>query len=256
MRAQVVLVSGLLTLLVGAACSTTTSGTKTGETAGTDSTGTDATGTTTTAKTDGGKTSTTTTVVSGGDTNPYGRAYPTENIGRQVRKGSTPGNVMENFKFYGFIDGDASTERKRVSLADYYDPEMKKYKVVHIQASGGWCGPCNEETKEVAKTYDQIAQAGVAYIIALTEGYSRGVASTEEDLLKWLSIRDPKVTNVLDPGNEALGVFYDPNAMPWNANLDARTMEVLSSSLGAPAKGPLDDVTKWVTWVDANPASY
>lgn len=253
MRAQVVMVTGLFTaMLLGIACSSTTSPSNS-TAAGTDTTGDDDDSKSSTTKK---KDASASEVEPGGDVNPYGVAYPTANIGRQVRKGSTPGNVMENFKFYGYIDGDSSGERKRVSLADYFDPEMKKYKVVHIQASGGWCGPCNEETKEVAKTYEQIADLKVAYIIALTEGYTRGVASTWDDLGKWLSIRDPKVTNVLDPGNQALGVFYDPTAMPWNANLDARTMEVLSSGVGAPAKGPLDDVTKWVNWVDANPASY
>ena len=254
MRAQVVLVSGALAILVGVACSTTTGGTKASEAAGTDSTAgdDDTTGTGSTKKTDSG----TTTVVSGGDVNPYGVAYPTENIGRQVRKGTTPGNVMENFKFYGYIDGDPSAERKRVSLADYYDPEMKKYKVVHIQSSGVWCKPCNDETKEVGKIADQLPGLKVAYIIALTQGPKPGEPSTDADLVTWLKNLDPKVTNVLDPGDEALGVFYDPAGIPWNANLDARTMEVLSSGTGAPSKGPLADVTKWVEWVDANPASY
>jgi hypothetical protein len=37
---------------------------------------------------------------------------------------------------------------------------------------------------------------------------------------------------MLDPGNQNLGVFFDAAAIPFNANIDARTMEILSTDVG------------------------
>jgi hypothetical protein len=39
-------------------------------------------------------------------------------------------------------------------------------------------------------------------------------------------------TDMLDPGLQNLGGFFDNAAIPWNADLDVRTMELLDSSVG------------------------
>ena len=39
-------------------------------------------------------------------------------------------------------------------------------------------------------------------------------------------------THFLDPGNHNFGPFYDAAALPWNATLDARTMEIIDSEVG------------------------
>ena len=56
---------------------------------------------------------------------------------------------------------------------------------------------------------------------------------------------------MLDPNVKNLGEFFQAAAVPWNANIDARSMEILSATLGAP-RDVSADVLKWVKWVDEN----
>ena len=55
---------------------------------------------------------------------------------------------------------------------------------------------------------------------------------------------------MLDPGVKNLGVFFDAAAIPWNADLDARTMEILQDGVGY--EDPTA-VQTWLDWVAANP---
>src|ERR1700722_387389 len=87
----------------------------------------------------------------GGDTNPYGVAYPTSNIGHRARS-TTPGQQMQNFKFLGWpnaMQGSPTSYSGAfvpVALSDFYDPLGQKYKLIHLSVAGVWCGPCNLET--------------------------------------------------------------------------------------------------------------
>ena len=61
----------------------------------------------------------------GKETNPDGKAYPTTRIGTKASTHKktlpgTPGDVMKNFKFYGYPKGDRAQGLQQVSLADYY----------------------------------------------------------------------------------------------------------------------------------------
>src|SRR6476646_3900781 len=85
-------------------------------------------------------------VAPGGDTNPKGVAYPTANVGYTARKGTKPGNVINNYKFLGYPQSDITKGLQPVSLADYFDPEQKNYKIIHIIVSGVWCVFCKAET--------------------------------------------------------------------------------------------------------------
>ena len=60
----------------------------------------------------------------GSETNPYGVAYPTTNIGYKARNGSNAGNIIKNYKFLGYRNGDPS-KLETISLADYFDPQTK-----------------------------------------------------------------------------------------------------------------------------------
>src|SRR5215467_9933528 len=72
-------------------------------------------------------------------TNPDGIAYPVANLGYQARNGSTPGNVIRNYAFYGYplltipnSTKASAGDLKNVSLADLFDPQQKRYKLIHL----------------------------------------------------------------------------------------------------------------------------
>src|SRR5579859_3518136 len=74
------------------------------------------------------------TTTAGHDANPDGVPYPSPagGYGRTARSGGTPGSVMQNFKFLGFLNGDNTKPMTTISLADYYDPCNKRYKLIHL----------------------------------------------------------------------------------------------------------------------------
>lgn len=192
--------------------------------------------------------------------NPYGVEYPTKNIGLEPRKGSIPGNVMKNYKFRGIAHADANTavdpsaELTTVSLADYFDPETRNFKVIHLNVASVWCPPCNAETEQAVAQAAKIAGLKVAFVQVLADGPVQGTGATVQDLQFWIKKHNPKFPQLLDPDLKNLGQFFDAAAVPWNADLDARTMEILSAGTGAPPDLEAE-VSKWASWVDSNPPS-
>jgi hypothetical protein len=184
------------------------------------------------------------------DKNPDGVPYPTDNIGTNARVGSRPGNRVTNYKFLGYPNGDITQGLQPISLATLFDPTGKRVKLIHVQASGTWCTYCQQETKAVVPLAQQLADRKVAWVISLAEGPTPGTAATAKDLDRWVAQFKAPYTHLLDPGNKNFGPFYDSAALPWNADIDARSMEILASGVGA-TKDPLGDVDKLLARIDS-----
>jgi hypothetical protein len=167
------------------------------------------------------------------DTNPDGIPYPTDRIGTLERKGSKPGNRIQNFKFLGYPDANGAGGLQAISLAQFFDPSGERYKIIHIQASGVWCTACQAETKVVVPMKAELEAKKAVWLVSLAEGATPGVPSKQKDLDGWIAEFKSPYTHWLDPGNKNLGPFYDRTALPWNANIDATTMEILTSGTGA-----------------------
>jgi hypothetical protein len=192
---------------------------------------------------------------------PADATYPKENIGSaasthnpKTGKVGNRGSIIQNFKFLGYPDG-VGGEYKQVSLANYHDPEGKTYKLIAIQAAGSWCSVCRTEMNIKKPIADQLKEMGVALITTLAEGNSGGVASTRNDLDKWMNSFKPNYAQLLDPGNQNLGIFYDAAALPWNGLVDARSMEILSSDVGleySTADAMLKGFQGWIDFLATN----
>lgn len=166
------------------------------------------------------------------DKNPDGVDYPTQNLGTAARSGDRPGNVIANYKFMAYKDGNVANGLEPVSMAAYFDPSGARYKLIHIAASGAWCKPCRDEAQIVAPLRAKLEERKVVWLISLAEGPTPGTASTQKDLDLWISQLKAPYTHFLDSGNYNLGPFYDAAALPWNTDIDARTMEILTSRVG------------------------
>ncbi|CAN5857526.1 hypothetical protein BH11MYX4_BH11MYX4_31760 [soil metagenome] len=189
----------------------------------------------------------------GTEVNPYGVPYPTKNLGYQPRAGSRPGSIMRNYKFLGYRDGDPSKGTTVISLADYFDPETKVNKVIHFSAGALWCPPCNEEATALVPEIARLKGKKITVIQAIIEGNATGTGSTLNDLNVWQQRHKINFTIFLDPEQGNLGQFFQAAAIPWNAYLDARSMEVLESGVGynKDQEGRYD---AWSKWIDENPA--
>lgn len=172
--------------------------------------------------------------IPGGDTNPDGFAYPTptNGYGRNVRSGTTPGSVMTNFKFLGYLNAMVSPRPTRISLADYYDPCSKRYKLIHITVASVWCGPCQQETIAMVAAKLQLEAQGVVVLQALDDGPVQRTGATQGDLDRWIAKYQTTFTELLDPGLQNFAGFFKAAEVPWNADLDPRTMEIIDASPG------------------------
>ncbi len=146
------------------------------------------------------------------DNVPY--PNPADGYGHAARRGTTPGSVMQNFKFLGYPNGDRSLGLSTIALADYYDPCNKRHKLLHLSVAGVWCGPCNLETDAIVAAGPQLAAQGVAVLQALDDGPVQNQPATKGDLDYWSATHRSNFTEVLDPGLHNLGGFFDAAAIP------------------------------------------
>lgn len=198
------------------------------------------------------------------DVNPDGKPYPTDNIGTNPSTHKSSGTVgargqrLANYKFLGYPEGSAEAGLKPVSMANFYDPDGKRYKLIMIQAAGVWCGVCKTEMGFKQTIADALKAQGVALITTLAEGSKTGEPAIETDLVGWANRYKTNYPQLLDPGNKNLGVFYDAAALPWNAYVDARTMEILSAGVGLDAQnaeGVKKNAEQWLKWLEKNSAA-
>jgi hypothetical protein len=168
---------------------------------------------------------------SGHNVNPDGVAYPTLHLGKNARSTSA-GSVIQNYKFLGYPNANASGGLQTVSLADYYDPCQKRAKMLHITVAGVWCTYCNYETSDLVAAQSQIDSEKIVILQVIDDGLAVGVPATQGNLDYWISVHRPTFTEVLDPGLHNLAGFFSAAAIPWNADIDVRTMEILTSSVG------------------------
>lgn len=140
--------------------------------------------------------------------------------------------VMQNYTFQGYKLADVSQGLQSVSLADYYDPCQKRLKLLHITVGAVWCGPCNQETDAFVAAKSSLDSQRVVVIQALDDGATFGTPATDQDLQFWIKKHNSNFTEMLDPGLKNLAGYFDAAAIPWNANIDPRTMEIIDSSVG------------------------
>jgi hypothetical protein len=185
------------------------------------------------SETPDGSTGTQVTMTSG-NVNPDGVPYPTPagGYGHAARKGKTPGSIIQDFKFLGYPGASVSTTLKTITLGDYYDPCNKRFKLMHLSVAAVWCTPCNEETQALVAAKSELDAEGVVLVQALSDGPTMNVGATQSDLDYWINENHANFTEMLDPGLTNLGTFFNAAAVPWNADIDPRTMEIIDEGTG------------------------
>ncbi len=182
-------------------------------------------------------------------TNPQGVAYPTTNIGYTVR------TRIPNLKFVGYKAASPTGQLTTtgtppvIQLADLYNPNGTNGNtiIIHISAGSRWCPPCNAEASEISG-YDyqtnkrtgpgiaaNLAPIGVVFVNALIDGFTPGTAATLDDLRGWVDDHQVNFTQVLDPATTESASFFLGASIPWNADIDARSMEIINMQQGSSA---------------------
>lgn len=194
--------------------------------------------------------------VPGRNTNPDGVPYPADHLGGHPRSGKLRGDRIPNLTFQAYVDGDHAAGLKTVSLADYFDPEQRRQKTLHIEVSAVWCTICASVTEATVSVKDPLGREGIAYLEVILAGARGGEGPSLADVEGWIDRHHSNLTTGIDVRGRRLGAIgVDPAVMPWDIVLDTRTMEILDSSGGAP-----QDIVKYdrsyVALVDSMAPSY
>ena len=178
------------------------------------------------------------TVGAGNDSNPDGVPYPAPagGYGRTARTREHARERHPELQVPGLPDADRRrpypSSLSTISLADYYDPCNKRYKMIHLSVAAVWCVPCNEETAALVAANSQLVSRGHRRPPGARRRADGGHGATPADLNNWIRTTTSNFTEMLDPNLQNLGGFFNAAAIPWNADLDPRTMEILDSSEG------------------------
>ncbi|MBK6696392.1 MAG: hypothetical protein IPG50_30015 [Myxococcales bacterium] len=190
---------------------------------------------------------------------PDAGTYPTAHLGTRPRAGTVAGDVIKNYGFTGYraVNGTLDTSKlQTIHLADYYDPTGKKgLKVLHIIAAARWSSPDGAEVQAAVTATPALAAQGAVFLVAMGQGASVGASATKADLDAWVTKYGPHFSLALDPAFAALSDMWDVSAVPFNVDVDLRSMEILAADVGAPPD-LAGTVQGYVDWVKTHPASW
>ena len=163
------------------------------------------------------------------DTAPPDTAPPPPTTYPSGPYGTSVGNVFPNATFSGYRDGTGTWGT--LTMQDYYDPDGKRgIKGVLLVGSASWCGPCQEEAKNLASIYPGYKTKGARFLGGLIEDSSRNPA-TKATVDTWVKAFKTNYDMVADPEQKLLpagGV-----GIPYSVVINPRTMKVEKTWSGA-----------------------
>lgn len=149
--------------------------------------------------------------------------YPSGSYGLSL------GAVVPNVSLNGYREGTGTWGA--IKLSDYYDPTgARGVKGVLITVSASWCGPCQEEARDLVRMFASPYKArGAKFLTAMIENSSRAPA-TQTTVDSWIKFAGTNFDIVADPS--AL-LLKSGASLPFNLVVDPRTMKVTKSWSGS-----------------------
>jgi hypothetical protein len=165
--------------------------------------------------------------VAGRDRNPEEISYPAGEMGASL------GNVFPNFSFRGFR-GSGSSDIETVSIADFYDPDRKRHKLLNVMVAAMWCPVTKGQTALMASDVPLLRPEGLEVVQAIMDGPRKATAPDRCDVEDWIERWELTFPVVFDVFAKRVGTVLTIEGVPWNALIDTRTMQVISAFFGAP----------------------
>lgn len=188
--------------------------------------------------------------------NPDGVSYPEDRLGGRKRTALRPGDRIPNFAFRGYPGGDRGAGLETISLADYYDPDQRRHKLLHLQVASTWCSICSSELRATVRVAERLSEHGIVFLEVIVSGATAGLGPSLGEVEAWMDRHQSNVSTAIDVRVRRLSsIGVSAAGMPHDILIDTRTMEILDSSVGAPA-----DLVAYVAaglrFVTENPPSY
>jgi hypothetical protein len=194
----------------------------------------------------------------GRSANPDGVPYPTDRLGGTERAAGRAGERIPNYTFQAYVDGDRAAGLKTISLADYFDPTQKRFKILDIQVSATWCAVCSSVTTSTVPVKEELAKEGVAFLEVIVAGNKTTTGPNIGEVDAWLTRHSSNYTTAIDVrGRRLAEIGIDRTAVPYDLLIDTRTMEILDSSIGAPLNFDIEAYARdGLKYVATHPPSY
>jgi thiol-disulfide isomerase/thioredoxin len=144
--------------------------------------------------------------------------------------GTEPGQTLANYSFQGRASG-ISSPRGTIKFSDYYDPTGTKYTYLVINVSAIWCTYCKQEAPQLAQMNQTYGPHGVVFLTVVEQDASRAPA-TDADVDNWITAYGLVTPAVSDP-NQVMTSFFNPDLMPLNMIIDAKTMQIVKKITGS-----------------------
>lgn len=161
------------------------------------------------------------------DLNPYGKRYPSTNVGTRPRGGTLAGERLANLRIRAIRPAGDTFEWK--SLALFFDPERRSHDLVVLITIPLWQESLNDALLEKVRPTPR-----VRFAFFIIEGRTVGKAATEADVLSWRTDKGTDwMWNVHDP-DQQLVTMFSAQGYPHLVFLDSRNMEILRVEAGVP----------------------
>lgn len=154
--------------------------------------------------------------------------------------GSSPkpvGELVGDAEFLALVDGadpgDATDDDdpQLVHLSDFSAANRPGTKLIMLVAAAGWCGPCQSEAAALSAFAADYADRGVVVVSAIIQDAESRPADVEFARV-WAHEFSLTIPLLIDSKFQTAS-YIDLNAMPSSAIIDATTLSIRKTVVGA-----------------------
>ena len=145
--------------------------------------------------------------------------------------------VAGDAQFLALVDGDDPGDAtdddvpEMVRLRDFSADNRPGTKLIMLVAAAGWCGPCQVEASALSAFAADYKKRGVVVLTALIEDAQSKPATVAFARL-WAHEFSVTVPLLIDSDFQTAS-YVDLNAMPTSVIIDAKTMSIRQTGVGA-----------------------
>ncbi len=132
--------------------------------------------------------------------------------------GVTTGSLIKNLVIHGYVDDDGDTyshndTSRDFELAEYFNGTDTEAKVIMLNISVSWCGPCQQEAKHLREAYETYQPQGARIYTIMLDNLTTTNNWAKKYELPFPVLADEDETTQAYLTATQLNMFIDPSNM-------------------------------------------